>query len=184
MVDRRTTDGYVECAICGDQLVQMTGSHTAKHGLTFQEYTNQFPNSPTIARALRKTLSHNAREQWEKDRDKLVLIRRKVGKERSGANHHRWKGGYEAGVTGGHPKSKARRRAIRVYGKQCMIPECDFHHVVHNHHIVPRSEKGGHSLDNCILLCPNHHALADAGILTREYLFSILAEYRKVKTNE
>ncbi len=119
-------------------------------------------------------LSNMSKTLWEEDREVLTEKLREAGKRMRGENNPRWKGGYEAGVGGGHPKFKARRRALRVHGNKCMIPGCEFDFIVHNHHIIPRSEGGSHSLENCILLCPNHHALADAGILTREYLHDIV----------
>jgi len=44
------------------------------------------------------------------------------------------------------------------------------------HHIVQVSDGGKHVFENCILLCPNHHAEADLGILTQEFLFSYVAK--------
>ena len=43
---------------------------------------------------------------------------------------------------------------------------CGFSAVIHGHHIVPKTNGGSNDLDNLITLCPNHHALAHAGILT------------------
>ena len=42
------------------------------------------------------------------------------------------------------------------------------------HHIVPVSEGGKASLENLILLCPNHHKLADMGLIDRQTLISHL----------
>ena len=40
------------------------------------------------------------------------------------------------------------------------------------HHITPISEGGTETLDNIILLCPNHHKQADLGLIDRETLRS------------
>jgi len=125
----------------------------------------------------RERISNTVRVAWEREHEKLTQIRRDVGTRLSGEKHPNWKGGYDAGHHGGHPKFRARRRALRIYGKKCMLPDCAFDYVVHNHHIIPRSEGGSHDLDNCILLCPNHHALADAGILTRDFLLSLVHKH-------
>jgi len=122
----------------------------------------------------RERISGIVKAAWEREHEKLAQIRREVGARLSGENHPTWKGGYEAGHHGGHPKFRARRRALRIFGTECMIPDCGFDFVVHNHHIIPRSEGGSHDLNNCVLLCPNHHALADAGMLTRDYLLSLV----------
>lgn len=42
------------------------------------------------------------------------------------------------------------------------------------HHITPVREGGTSGFDNLILLCPNHHKQADAGILDRETLRTYL----------
>lgn len=47
------------------------------------------------------------------------------------------------------------------------------------HHIKSISEGGQHALDNLILLCPNHHKEADAGVLTPDEL----KKYQKHKSN-
>jgi len=55
------------------------------------------------------------------------------------------------------------RAKIRDSGTCCI---CDFSIIVHVHHIIPRSKGGEHSLDNLITLCPNHHAMAHAGLIS------------------
>jgi predicted restriction endonuclease len=50
-----------------------------------------------------------------------------------------------------------------VYGSKCVV--CSFDEVVEVHHIVPRREGGSDDPDNVVVLCPNHHALADRGML-------------------
>ncbi len=41
------------------------------------------------------------------------------------------------------------------------------------HHIVPVSKGGKETVDNLILLCPNHHKMADLGIISAEELQKI-----------
>ena len=63
-----------------------------------------------------------------------------------------------------------RTRAKRLYGSVCSI--CGFSLVVEVHHIVPRSRGGGNHDDNLIPLCPNHHAMAHAGMLSEDEMRS------------
>jgi len=49
------------------------------------------------------------------------------------------------------------------YGGKCAV--CGFDEVVEVHHIIPRYLNGSDNIDNLILLCPNHHALADRGMI-------------------
>lgn len=51
----------------------------------------------------------------------------------------------------------------KKFGGKCAI--CKFDEVVEVHHIIPKSLGGGDEMENLILLCPNHHALADRGML-------------------
>ncbi len=51
----------------------------------------------------------------------------------------------------------------QMYGSKCFI--CSFDEVVEVHHIIPRHKGGTDDIENLALLCPNHHALADRGML-------------------
>ena len=59
-----------------------------------------------------------------------------------------------------------------IFTDKCMIcnwdeAPCDVHHI------KPHRESGPNSLNNAIVLCPNHHKLADIGKLDRVYLQQI-----------
>lgn len=60
-----------------------------------------------------------------------------------------------------------KRALVGIHGHKCMV--CNYQIIVEAHHILPRSEGGRMTIDNGILLCPNHHAEAHAG------LFDIIA---------
>ncbi len=71
----------------------------------------------------------------------------------------------------------------------------------HLHHIVSVKNEGGDTAENLILLCPNHHAEADTGMITieklkefqrfiklvdkkempKEWMNRIVSEYKKAK---
>lgn len=51
----------------------------------------------------------------------------------------------------------------QLYGYKCAI--CGFDEVIEIHHIIPVREGGSTTPDNIIVLCPNHHALADRGMV-------------------
>lgn len=55
--------------------------------------------------------------------------------------------------------------AFERYGGRCAIPECGFDSVVEIAHIVPRSLGGTDEPSNLLVLCPNHHAMFDRGLL-------------------
>jgi hypothetical protein len=64
------------------------------------------------------------------------------------------------------------RAVKRVFGNKCM--ECGWNEDTCDvHHIIPKSQDGLNTLSNAIILCPNHHKLADIGKLSKEYLQTI-----------
>ncbi|MES2060224.1 MAG: helix-turn-helix domain-containing protein [Patescibacteria group bacterium] len=53
-----------------------------------------------------------------------------------------------------------------VYIKfQARCAVCNFDEVTEVHHIIPVKLGGSNDIENLILLCPNHHKLADKGML-------------------
>lgn len=51
----------------------------------------------------------------------------------------------------------------KLWGGKCAI--CGFDEVIEVHHIIPRRIGGTDELENLIVLCPNHHSLADRGMI-------------------
>lgn len=61
-----------------------------------------------------------------------------------------------------------RRLALQRDESRCRV--CGFDALVEVHHIKPRHKGGKDALDNLITLCPNHHTMADRGLLSPEEL--------------
>lgn len=59
----------------------------------------------------------------------------------------------------------------------CEIPGCDFTTMVTRHRIKPGRRGGKYIPGNVIGLCPNHHAMAEAGEFTQYEMFQIV-QYR------
>ena len=55
-----------------------------------------------------------------------------------------------------------KRALIERFGHKCMV--CGYQTIVEAHHILPLHDGGKTSIDNGVLLCPNHHAEAHAGL--------------------
>lgn len=75
--------------------------------------------------------------------------------------------------------SKPKRLAAARDMFKCRI--CGFDQVIEVHHIQPRKRNGGGGLDtleNLITLCPNHHTLADRGLIPASELRKIIAQCR------
>lgn len=70
---------------------------------------------------------------------------------------HHWKGG---------SSRWKRKQAMKRDGNRCAI--CNFDVVVQVHHITSRADGGTDEFHNLITLCPNHHAMADLGIIDLE----------------
>jgi len=71
--------------------------------------------------------------------------------------------------------SEPKRLALRRDGARCRI--CGFDTMVEVHHIIARRHGGPDTLDNLITLCPNHHTMADRGLIPVEELRALLTEY-------
>ena len=57
----------------------------------------------------------------------------------------------------------------QVFKDSCMI--CDWKETSCDvHHIIARKDNGPNSIYNAIVLCPNHHKLADMDLISKEYL--------------
>lgn len=68
----------------------------------------------------------------------------------------------------GQNKAAARDLAHRHLEERCAVCQWDIH--VQTHHILPRKNGGQNGIENLILLCPNHHWMADHQLLAPEYL--------------
>lgn len=95
--------------------------------------------------------------------------------------HHQVYCSMECGREGRRRKISGEARKSRPYGTRkakvrdhfsCRI--CGFDLAVHAHHIIHRKNAGSSHIDNLITLCPNHHALAHAGVLTEEEMRAAL----------
>lgn len=64
-----------------------------------------------------------------------------------------------------------RERALNTFPHACMI--CGFDIAVQVHHVIPRRIGGSNGIDNAVILCPNHHAMADRGMLSADLLTSL-----------
>jgi len=67
---------------------------------------------------------------------------------------------------------KSKREALTP--SYCEHPGCDWPYKIQRHRIFPGRSGGKYKLGNVIGLCPNHHWMADEGLLTAEYLQEIV----------
>lgn len=78
---------------------------------------------------------------------------------KAGSSNGNWRGGKD---------KYYRSQALIRDNYRCVI--CGFDIFVQVHHITPRAENGSDNVTNLITLCPNHHYLADLGIINVEHL--------------
>jgi 5-methylcytosine-specific restriction endonuclease McrA len=97
--------------------------------------------------------------KWQKRFTSKFCSRECMYEAHKGAGNPMFRHGYRSG----QDSTKARLEARKRYGNRCAICQWDIHAEVH--HIVPKSKGGGHEQENLILLCPNHHWMADHGHL-------------------
>ncbi len=79
------------------------------------------------------------------------------GNDRANEKAHNWKGGNSAWK---------RKKIIERDEHKCVI--CGFDFFVEVHHITARSKGGTDEFHNLICLCPNHHKMADLGLVDLE----------------
>jgi len=53
---------------------------------------------------------------------------------------------------------------------KCEHLDCNIQEDLNLYHIIPRSEGGRNTYNNLIVLCPNHYAMADRGVLSKGLL--------------
>lgn len=61
-----------------------------------------------------------------------------------------------------------RKKIIKAQNGRCAL--CPLTHPTDIHHIIPLYMGGKNTIDNLVLLCRNHHDLADSGIISPEIL--------------
>lgn len=118
-----------------------------------------------IARETKKdhtTILHHYKTNIETDfiKDILIKYKNEIKEIRNGVFELTPKKVRFLGVS--NSKKAYKEIYIRHNGK-CMV--CGFDEVVEIHHIIPRYLDGSDELSNLALLCPNHHALANRGMI-------------------
>ena len=72
-------------------------------------------------------------------------------------------------------KGYGKKAAMLRDGGKCVV--CGFSHVVTVHHIIAKKSGGGSKLTNLVSLCPNHHYMAHAGLLTADELTKYATDF-------
>jgi hypothetical protein len=73
---------------------------------------------------------------------------------------------------GSSNQTTARQLAFSRYGRRCMV--CGWETAVDVHHVTPVRHGGTNDVENLAVLCPNHHRMADAGLLTQTELTALV----------
>jgi 5-methylcytosine-specific restriction endonuclease McrA len=77
----------------------------------------------------------------------------------------------EQEIEGVSPLSQREKEiAINKVGTKCCYPNCSERIALEVHHIIPRGEGGTNKESNLVVLCNNHHHLADRGAIPRDRL--------------
>lgn len=108
---------------------------------------------------------------------KAHLRRRFCSRECTDANHAKnMTGENNPNFRHGRNQGAAHAVAKREYPQSCAL--CGFDIATQVHHIVPKSKGGQNNPENLIVLCPNHHAMAELGLLAADEL---AAQAQKVR---
>jgi hypothetical protein len=72
--------------------------------------------------------------------------------------------------------------------KNAVGGKCEYHcqkdYNLTPHHIVARNEGGKHSLNNVVVLCPDHHALAEGGSISKNLLREVIRRPNRFNANK
>ncbi len=80
------------CALCGEELLVLSGHLSAKHGITEKQYCKKFPNESTMSEQMRaeKTLSLRRPPHWEPVWSREYLIDYLIYKHERGEDLSPW----------------------------------------------------------------------------------------------
>jgi len=95
----------------------------------------------------------------------------RFGQPRDSVNHPSAVGYRNPNYKGNGNNVTARSLALSRFGRRCMI--CGFDVIVAVHHIRLRRNGGTNDLANLIVLCPNHHAMAHAHMISIDELIRL-----------
>lgn len=95
----------------------------------------------------------------------------RFGDNHKSGDHRDITGQNNPNFRGTNNRVTARLNAVKYFGAACMI--CGWDVIVDVHHIRPRRHAGTNDLDNLIVLCPNHHRMADKGLISPDELNSL-----------
>lgn len=68
----------------------------------------------------------------------------------------------------GMNQTSAKRIALAFYEPRCAI--CGWDTIIDIHHIIKKARGGTNDVANLIVLCPNHHKMAERGMISKEQL--------------
>ena len=64
-------------------------------------------------------------------------------------------------------KDRIYAKLADQYGEVCMVEDCGWTECLEVHRLHPGEAGGKYELDNCVLLCPNHHSLITHNIKSK-----------------
>ena len=82
-------------------------------------------------------------------------------------------------------KARIYAKISDVVGEVCQVTDCGWIECLELHRVYPGKRGGQYEIDNCVILCPNHHALITKEINTLSELIPVLKtveEYRELLT--
>lgn len=201
----------IRCEICNRRLRAINSTHLRTHNLSVGQYRDRFPEAPLKCKELieenaRQLKSITSDPAWREEHSRKMagsnnpfhgryhtpgvravmsvkqLQMRLDGVVTTPENFRTYMQKNplvdpEAFAEGGGKKAD-RQKSLRAYGHACLV--CGFSEAVHNHHIF--GSKVSRKVEGMIILCPNHHALADSGQLTVEHLTKLAHDRRARKT--
>lgn len=164
----------LDCANCGKKFERIPWRIRGKHGhycstrcfkLARSTYLRDQPETLNAAFSITK-ICEWCKAEYQVHKPNHVSRRRFCSPKCSyAALHADMTGENNPNYRHGQNQRAAKQIAFRHFLPKCLI--CGWDISVDIHHIVPKKEGGKNEPTNLAVLCPNHHRMAEMGLISR-----------------
>jgi endogenous inhibitor of DNA gyrase (YacG/DUF329 family) len=172
---RKTEHVHLTCAICGKEFTRRQCEIKSENTYCSPACAGKRKRGPISARnynKITKPCEECGRDFTMSHRDGLK--RRFCSKSCEQAYRSKYmRGENNPNYRHGKNRVAAKWTALRWYPASCAL--CGFGVAIQIHHIRPIATDGTNEVGNLIVLCPNHHAMAELKMFTDEELKSAAA---------
>lgn len=71
------------------------------------------------------------------------------------------------------------KEVFQQLSKKCLL--CGFDKIIDVHHLIAKSQGGTHTIDNLVVLCPNHHKMIHHADFSEEIKVQVTQKLKEMK---